>query len=203
MSRIKNAFYWLRGNFKAIMVFITILAMGAGIAPTIRHGAAFVEALQYEKMVETNPPHIIAREAEAELEGMYVLAVDESAQFAVVWILPVEMGEDGDPANIIYTLFALLDEHYPNREAYYIVVAEVISVVGVDGPCTMIRGLAEYGISLEGMRKLLGWGKANANNSLDLLFAEQKFGVSSFYYSPPYLKELLQREAGHVPPWEE
>jgi len=200
MSKINSMFYWLKQNFKGILVFFTLLAMGTGIVPTIEHGERFVAAIQYEKMVETSSPHIIAKEIEVQF-NLYILNVQISDEYAVAWVLLT--GDQEDASGLLYTFFYVLSEHYPNRMAYYILVAEAIPVKGVDGECTVVRGLAEYGISDLGMKKLLGWGKANAKNSLDLLFNEGEFSVAPFYYNAPYLGSLMEREPGHVPPWKQ
>ena len=194
---------WLKQkkNIKGILVFITILCMGAGIAPTIRHGKGFVAAIRYEQMAEIVPAYAVAGEMEIQF-GVYVLDIEIIGErFVVAWILPPTYGSE-DAASVVYTFFTLLAKHYPDYEAYYVVIAETFLVTGVDGTCTAARGAAEYGMTGPAVQKMLAWGEENAESSLDTLYETGELWAMPYYQNPPYLESLLQREPGHIPPWE-
>jgi hypothetical protein len=199
MRKIKKAFSWLKQYHRAIIAFAITLMMGMGIMPTVMHGEAFVAAIQYEQMAEASPRHIIIKEIEAN-HAIYILHIEVTDLFAVAWIFP--LAEIESPHEVLYDLFCMLEEQFPDRKAYFAVVSEVIPVKGVDGECTVIKGVAEYGITQAGMKKMLGWGKANSKNSLDILFRGQDFWAIPFGYDAPFLSTLLPRESGHVTPWE-
>lgn len=197
---IKDVFYWLEQNLRGIMIFLIILGLGAGIAPTVEHGKRFVAAIQHERMAKIVPAYAVTQEIESPFD-VYVLNVLAEEEWAVAWIL--QPTSEIDVPDFLYTLFASLENRYPGRVAYYIVLARPIPVQGVDGACTVIQGTDEWGMSNLAVKKLLSWGKANAKNSLDMLFEAQEFWYVRYFQDFPYLESLLQREPGHIPPWKD
>jgi len=201
MSRIKNWFKGQKRNIVGTLVFLTILAMGAGIAPTVEHGKGFVAAIKYEQMAEIVPAYAVAGEMEAQF-GIYILDIEViSERYVVAWMLP-PTDDSEDAAGAVYTFFALLFEYYPGYDAYYTIITETFLAKGVDGKRTVARGIAEYGMTSMAIEKMLLGGEENAAASLDALYASQAFWVHPYGQDAPYLESLLQREPGHIPPWE-
>jgi len=193
---------WLRQNHKAILIFFTVLAMGAGIVPTIKAGQRFVEALQFEKMAEATPRYAVVRSIEAQTR-YYVLSVENLEGMTVLWVLSHGGNVFDDELDAeLYTMFVALAENCPAEEVYVIIVAEPEAVPLPTGYTTALHGMGFFSLAAGGVEILIGAGIENASESLGILYGLGAFDNQSLGGEGIYMINLLPRAPGHVVPWE-
>lgn len=199
----KMAWKWLKENGKGIAIFFTILAMGAGIMPTIGAGQAFVEALQFERMAEASPAYAVVRDVESQAR-FYVLSVEKVREYRLLWVLPSGsriISDDKLDAEL-YVMFASLVKNY-DAMRYIIIVAELSTAPTPAGFVLAFRGAGYFAITAEGAEQLIAAGIENANTSLTALYGSGDFETASLEWQAIYMTNLLPRAPGHIAPWEE
>ena len=202
MFKISKAWKWLKQYHTTILTFISILAMGAGIMPTINHGAAFLEALQFEKMAEASPVYAAVRDVESQTR-FYVLSVEDIDSMAVLWVLPSSGSVivDDKLDTELYVMFAALAKNY-DAEIYLIIVAETVTIPAPTGFILAFSGVGYFTITADGAKMLGEAGIENANATLKMLYGNE-FDAPSLEEQTFYMTNLLPRAPGHIAPWEE
>lgn len=194
-------FNWLKQNFKGVVVFVTILAMGAGILPTVHYGTVFVESIKFEKMAEASPAYAVVRDIEAQT-SYYVLSVARSNGILVVWILADENENYEDTEVDLYAMFSSVREHYGEQDCI-ILEAEETTLPSMNGPVIGFQAWGFYSMTAEAIQALAESDIENVDDTLTALYSGDGFDASPVGTdNDVYMTVLLARSPYHIAPWE-